>query len=184
MLLDKRPVLWASFYIGGDMMSKILSFDQSTRLSGYAYFEDGKYIESGVVDMSKSKLETDKRSFEMAKELWKIIKKYRPDHLILEDTQQQNNIKTVIILARLQGIVIGYAEAHGVKVHILLPSQWRAALSYTQGPKVKRQELKQQSIDYVKENFKLDVSEDEAEAIAEGVAAHKIFGFEEDDIWD
>ena len=81
---------------------KVLSFDQSTRCSGYAYFEDGKYVESGVVDMSKSKLETGKRSFEMAKELWKIIKKYKPDHLILEDTQQQNNIKTVIILARLQ----------------------------------------------------------------------------------
>lgn len=159
-------------------MIKVLSFDQSTRVSGWAYFEDGQYIESGVVDMSKSKLETDRRSFEMAKELWKIIKKYRPDHLIIEDTQQQNNVKTVIILARLQGIVIGYAEAHGVKVHILLPSQWRAALSYTQGPKVKRQELKQQSLDYVKNNFGLELPEDECEALAEGIAAHKIFNFD------
>lgn len=159
-------------------MIKVLSFDQSTRVSGWAYFEDGQYIESGVVDMSKSKLETDRRSFEMAKELWKIIKKYKPDHLIIEDTQQQNNVKTVIILARLQGIVIGYAEAHGVKVHILLPSQWRAALSYTQGPKVKRQELKQQSLDYVKNNFGLELPEDECEALAEGIAAHKIFNFD------
>lgn len=156
---------------------KVLSFDQSTRVSGWAYFEDGQYIESGVVDMSKSKLETDRRSFEMAKELWKIIKKYKPDHLIIEDTQQQNNVKTVIILARLQGIVIGYAEAHGVKVHILLPSQWRAALSYIQGPKVKRQELKQQSFDYVKNNFGLERSEDECEAICINIAAHKIFNF-------
>ena len=167
------------FYVERDVMNmKILSFDQSTRCSGYAYFEDGEYVESGIVDMSKSKLETDKRSFEMAKELWEIINKYKPDHLILEDTQQQNNIKTVITLARLQGAILGYAEAHGVKVHILLPSQWRAALSYTQGPKVKRQELKQQSIDYVKENFGLDLPEDQCEAIAEGVAAHKIFNFD------
>lgn len=167
------------FYVEKDVMNmKILSFDQSTRCSGYAYFEDGQYIESGVVDMSKSKLETDKRSFEMAKELWKIIKKYKPDCLVIEDTQQQNNVKTVITLARLQGMIVGYAEAHGVKVHILLPSQWRAALSYTQGPKVKRQELKQQSADYVKENFGLDLPEDQCEAIAEGVAAHKIFDFD------
>ena len=48
---------------------RVLSMDQSTRCSGYACFEDGKYIESDIVDMSKSKLETDKRSFEMAKEL-------------------------------------------------------------------------------------------------------------------
>ena len=162
---------------------KVLSFDQSTRASGWAYFEDNQYVESGIVDMSKSKLDTDKRSFEMAKELWKIIKKYKPEYLIIEDTQQQNNVKTVITLARLQGIVLGYAEAHGVKVHILLPSQWRAALSYRQGPKVKRQELKQQSIDFVKENLGLDLVEDEAEAVAEGLAAHKIFDFLKDDIW-
>ena len=154
---------------------RLVSLDQSTRCSGYAYFKDGKYIESGVVDMSKSKLETDKRSFEMAKELWKIIKKYKPDYLILEDTQQQNNIKTVITLARLQGMIIGYAEAHKIKVHILLPSQWRAALDYTQGPKVKRAVLKQQSIDFVKEKYNLDLIEDECEAICEGIAAHKIY---------
>ena len=165
-------------------MSRVVSFDQSTRCSGYAVFENGQYIESGMIDMRKSELETGLRSFEMAKELWKIIKKYKPEHLVIEDTQQQNNVKTVIILARLQGMLIGYAEAHGVKVHILLPSQWRAALSYIQGPKVKRQKLKQQSIDYVKKNFGLDLSEDQCEAIAEGVAAHKIFGFEDDEIWD
>lgn len=154
---------------------KVLSFDQSTRCSGYAYFEDGKYIESGIVDMRKSELETPERSFEMTKELWKIIKKYKPNYLIIEDTQQQNNVKTVITLARLQGMIIGYAEAHGIKVHILLPSQWRSALGYSQGPKVKREKLKQQSIDYVKENFGIDLPEDQCEAIAEGVAAHKIF---------
>ena len=156
---------------------RVLSFDQSTRCSGYAVFEDGQYVDSGVVDMSRSKLETDKRSFEMAKALWKIIKKYNPKYLVIEDTQQQNNVKTVITLARLQGMVIGYAEAHGVKVHILLPSQWRAALSYLQGPKVKRAELKQQSINFVKENLNLNLVEDEAEAVAEGIAAHKIFNF-------
>ena len=154
---------------------KVLSMDQSTRVSGYCLFKDGKYIESGVVDMSKSELDTPERSFEMAKALWSIIEKYKPDILVIEDTQQQNNVKTVITLARLQGMIIGYAEAHGIKVHILLPSAWRKALNYTQGPKVKRQELKQQSIDYVKNNFGLDLSEDECEAIAEGIAAHKIY---------
>lgn len=158
-------------------MAKVISFDQSTRASGWCYMENGEYVKSGLIDMSKSKLETDKRSFEMAKELWKILKEYKPDHLVIEDTQQQNNVKTVITLARLQGMIIGYAEAHKINVHILLPSQWRKQLGYSQGAKVKRQELKQQSIDYVNEHFGLELSEDECEAIAEGVAAHKIFNF-------
>lgn len=153
----------------------VMSLDQSTRCSGYAVFENGKYITSGVVDMNKSKLETDKRSFEMAKEIWKIVKKYNPSHLVIENVQQQSNPSTMIVLARLAGMIIGYAEAHNVHVHILLPSQWRKALGYSQGAKVKRQELKQQSIDYVKKNLGLELSEDECEAIAEGIAAHKIY---------
>jgi Holliday junction resolvasome RuvABC endonuclease subunit len=162
---------------------RILVFDQSTRCSGYALFEDGNYVLSGLVDMNKSKLKTEDRSFEMAKKLWAIIKKYKPMHLVIENVQQQSNPSTMIILARLAGMIIGYAEAHNVNVHILSPTQWRKALGYSQGPKVKRQELKQQSIDYVKTHYGLDVSEDESEAICEGIAAHKIYDFIEEDIW-
>lgn len=154
---------------------KVISFDQSTRVSGWCLFQDGQYVCSGVIDLSKSGLETDKRSFEMARKLWEILGKYNPDHLIIEDTQQQNNIKTVITLARLQGMIIGYAEAHKIKVHILLPSAWRKALNYSQGPKVKRAELKKQSADYVKEKYGFNLSEDENEAIAINDAAHKIY---------
>lgn len=163
---------------------RILSFDQSTRCSGYAFFEDAKYIQSGIIDMRKSKLETEERSFMMAKEIWKIINKYKPQFIILEGVQQQSNPSTMIILARLAGMIIGYAEAHNVHTYILLPSQWRKVLGYSQGAKVKRQELKQQSLDYVKKNLGLDFSEDEAEAVAEGIAAHKIFGFADSDIWN
>ena len=109
---------------------RIVSFDQSTKLSGYSVFDDGKYVDSGVIDMSKSKLGTDERSFEMAKMLWKVIKHYKPQHLVLENVQlQRNNAQTMIILARLAGMIIGYAEARGIRVHILLPSAWRKVLN-------------------------------------------------------
>ena len=159
-------------------MAKVLSFDQATRVSGFSVFDDGEYVESGIVDLSKSKLETPERSFEMAKELWKVIKKYKPDYLIIEETQNQSNIKTVQILSRLQGMIIGYAEAHKVKTYILQPSKWRKMLSYSQGPKVKRDALKQQSIEYVKNNLGFALQEDEAEAACLGIAAHKIYDFE------
>lgn len=165
-------------------MPRVLSFDQSTRVSGWSYFLDGQYIESGVIDMSKSKLETEERSFLMAKEIWKIINQYKPQYLILEGVQQQANPSTMIILARLAGMIIGYAEAHNVHVHILLPSQWRKQLGYSQGAKVKRQELKQQSIEHVRNVYGLDLSEDECEAICINEAAHKIYGFSDDDIWN
>ena len=162
-------------------MSKVMSVDQSTRCSGYCLVEDNEYVCSGVIDMSKSELETPERSFEMAKAIWKLIKKYEPDYLIIEDVQNQSSTKTVIILARLQGLILGYAEAHGVQTHILAPTVWRRELSYSQGPKVKRAELKQQSADYVKKNYGFVKSEDENEAIALNDAARKKLKI--DDLW-
>ena len=38
-------------------------------------------------------------------------------------------------------------------MHILEPTKWRASLSYKQGKAVKREELKQQSRDFVKKYF-------------------------------
>ena len=162
-------------------MSKVLSVDQSTRCSGYCLVEDNQYICSGVVDLSKSTLETPERSFEMAKAIWKLIKKYKPTNLVIEDVQNQNSTKTVIILSRLQGMIIGYAEAHDIQTHILAPTVWRRELNYKQGPNVKRAELKQQSADYVNDKYGFVKTEDENEAIALNDAARKKLGI--DDLW-
>lgn len=154
---------------------KLLSLDQSTRCSGYAVFKDGEYINSGVIDMTKSKLETDERSFEMAKQIWDVMKQCKPDVLVLENVQQQSNPKSMIVLARLAGMIVGYAAAHNVQIKFMLPSQWRKILNYSQGAGIKRQELKQQSINYIKENLGKELPEDECEAICIGIAAFKSF---------
>lgn len=161
-------------------MGVLLALDQSTRVSGYSVFEDGEYVCSGLIDKSKSELDTYDRSFEMARDIWRVIKKYQPDYLVIEDVQNQTNTQTVIVLARLAGMIIGYAEAHGIETHILLPSQWRRALAYKQGPKVKRAELKQQSIDFVKNKYGKKLTEDESEAICIGYASHLIFDLKGD----
>ena len=158
---------------------KVFAHPPTTPVTGWTLIQDGHSVRTGLLDKNKSKLETDKRSFEMAKEIWKVIKKYNPEELVIENVQQQSNPSTMIILARLAGMIIGYAEAHNVQVHILLPSQWRKILGYSQGAKVKRQELKQQSINHVKEMYGLELSEDECEAICINEAAHKIYDFED-----
>ena len=162
-------------------MGVLLALDQSTRCSGYAVFEDGKYVCSGVIDKNKSELPTYERSFEMARDIWRVIKKYQPQVLVIEEVAQQTNAQTLITLSRLQGMIIGYAEAHKIKTHILLPSQWRKQLQFKQGAKVKRAELKQQSIEFVKEKYGLDLQEDECEAVGIGTAAHVILDIKGED---
>jgi hypothetical protein len=77
-------------------------------------------------------------------------------------------------------MILGYCAAHKISTEILGPSQWRSALSFKQGAKVKREELKKQSMDYVKKNFDIEgCTEDQSEAVCIGVAASKLF----DDTW-
>ncbi len=155
----------------------ILAFDQSTRVTGWSVFEDGEYLKSGVIDLHKIK-DTDERSKQMSVEICKTIEDSKPDCVIIEEVQQQSNVATVIKLARIQGVAIGFCAAHNIDLHILTPSRWRAALSYRQGPKVHREELKQQSIDYVKDHLGFDdFTEDQCEACCLNMAAHKLYDF-------
>lgn len=154
---------------------KILSFDQSTNLTGFSLFNDNEYVNSGVIDKHTMK-DADKRIAEMGLAICRKIKEYHPDLVVMEGIQNQSNTKTVVYLARLQGCIILYCASKGIELKILSPTEWRRVLEYTQGPKVKREQLKQQSRDYVKKHLGLSVeSEDENESICIGVAANKLY---------
>lgn len=161
---------------------KVLALDQSTRITGWSLFDNNQYVKSGVINLRKVE-DTEERSKQMAVEICKLIEENDPDVTIIEEVQKQSNVSTVIKLARIQGVAIGFCAAHNIDLHILAPSQWRAALNYKQGPKVKREVLKQQSRDFVKNTLGLDIkSEDENEATAINEAAHRIYGWADD--WD
>jgi Holliday junction resolvasome RuvABC endonuclease subunit len=159
---------------------KILALDQSTRITGYSVFDNGKYVKSGAIDLHKIK-DTDERSKQMAVEICKLIGDTSPDITIIEEVQQQSNVSTVIKLARIQGVAIGFCAAHNIDLHILTPTRWRSALGYQQGPGIKREQLKQQSRDFVKNVLGLSIeSEDENEATAINEAAHRIYEFDDE----
>lgn len=155
-------------------MSKVLSFDQSTKLSAYSWWIDGKYIESGYIDLYKNK-NTSERVKKMGIELCNIITKYQPDNVIIEEVAQQSNPQTLKLLARIQGIIIGFCAAHDIDTYIIEPSKWRSILQFKIGAGVKREELKDQAIKYIKDKYDLDLSEDECESVCIGEAAHKIY---------
>lgn len=159
---------------------RILSYDQSTRVTGWALFDNGRYVESGVIDLHKIK-DTDERSKQMGLEICRVIEKCRPDEMIIEEVAMQSNVSTLKKLARIQGMAIGFATAHGISTHILEPTKWRSTLGYRQGPKVPREELKQQSRDFIKNVLGLSIeSEDENEAVCINEAAHRIYGFDDE----
>ena len=156
---------------------RVLSFDQSTKVSAYSLWIDGKYVEVGVIDLHKMK-DTSERVRAMGVELCKTIEKYKPDTVVLEEVAQQSNPLTLKLLARIQGVIIGFCAAHNIDTYIIEPSKWRSKLDFNQGAGVKRQELKAQAIKYIQDNFGMDLPEDESEAVCIAAAAHKIYKFE------
>jgi Holliday junction resolvasome RuvABC endonuclease subunit len=152
---------------------KILSFDQASVITGWALFDDSRYIDSGVIKKSKDVPIAD-RVPSMALAICKKIKDVQPDVVIIEDIQNQSSVKTVIDLARLQGGIIMYCANKSIPIKIYHPSTWRRELGFIQGTKTKRDALKEQATEYVKElGFNIE-SEDESEAVCINLAAQKM----------
>lgn len=149
---------------------KLLAWDQSSKKSGWCLIENGKYVKSGIIDKSKI-ADIDTRIGEMGIAICQQIKELSPDVVVIEDIQNQSSISTVVSLARLQGFILGWCYVKHIKTEIIRPSEWRKVLQFKQGAGVKRQELKKQGMDYVKEKYNTVLSEDEAEACCIGDAS-------------
>lgn len=161
---------------------RLFSVDQASLISGWAIFENGNYANSGVIKKDKS-TPIIRRVPQMANDICKKIEESNVDAVVIEGIQNQGSMKTTLDLARLQGGIMMWCEVNQKPLYILLPTEWRSALNYQQGPKVKREMLKEQSLNFVKSELGLNIdSEDENEACAINAAAHRIYGWDDDEI--
>lgn len=140
-----------------------------------AYFENGKYIEHVLLDYSKNKV-MESRFESMAKEIWEMLNKYRPDIIYIEEVYMSGNAQTMKILTRLQGVVYAWAMKNNCEFNTVLPSAWRKVLKLNGKKGEKRKELKQKSINYVNDTYGILVTDDESDAICIGDAVIRKFG--------
>jgi len=152
----------------GEIEMKLLSFDQAMNLTGYAVFTKSKLKKFGLIDCHN--LSGDERLQKMISEIYALIDLTKPDFVVVENVQSQANMQAVIMLARLQGAIIGYCFKKNIPWKMYLPTQWRKLIGIRQGKGIKRAELKAQSLEFVKTITKEPVNEDVAEAISIGCA--------------
>ena len=148
---------------------KILSFDQATKKTGYAIFLGNSLQTYGLIDMSKYEAPGE-RFQHMCVQIACFIRDVQPDFVIFEDVSMQSNIATTILLARLQGVIIGTCLDCNIMFDIYKPSSWRKVLCFDQGKGVKRESLKNQAKQYVFNTFGVAATEDQSEAICIGWA--------------
>lgn len=103
----------------------------------------------------------------MKDKISQIIQQNKIDKIVMEQVRPDYNTHTFKILIWLQAAIVVSAFELDSKIEccFLNPSEWRAALKIKQGRGVKRETLKQQDIDYVKNKYNKTVNDDEADAI-------------------
>ena len=153
---------------------KILALDLSTKSSGWAIFQDGILIDYGCISSTSTDLM--KRINIMLDGIKEILQKHNDiEKIYAEEVRPENgmqNIKTHRALMWSQGVIALeiYNFNKKIELELVYPSSWRAAIGIKTGRGIKRTSLKEKDMQFVKENYNLDVNDDIADAICIGYA--------------
>lgn len=148
---------------------KILALDQSTVSTGWAYFIDGELIRHGVIPV-KNNDKIFPSWLLMLAGIKNMMCELAVDSVVLEDTIMQKSVTVLKELARLQGGIVGHCFANQIKTSYLYPTQWRKLIQLPQKKGMKRREIKELTMAYVKRTYQIAPSEDECDAICIGAA--------------
>lgn len=163
----------------------IAGIDASTNKTGIAIFRDGEYIEHTLIDLHKIK-DSSERIPKMMMTICKYLDEQKPDKIIMEESMLTTNASAMKMLSNIAGAVMYYAASHGIKFEFALPTHWRKKIGLSQSSKIKREVLKAEAILAVKQEYDMDLTDDESEAILiarSGFDLPKIV-ITEDDIWE
>lgn len=147
-----------------------LSLDTSSTRTGWAFFVNKIYNQSGIVDLTtkeNKKLSSDDRIEKMCLNIFDLIKKFHPDIIVIEKLTVSRNMNTVRVLSKIIGTVYAYALQNKIRYVELEASQWRSYL-HMQKRGRKRDEYKKLSIQHAKIVANKDITDDEADAICIG----------------
>lgn len=139
---------------------RVLSIDSSTTSTGWCIYEN-KPIKFGCICPNKT-LEYIDRIIYILKELNALKLKYRPEIIIIEQLAVTRNAKVAQMLAGLQVAIEVMFRKEEYLVIEARPSEWR---KYCNIKGKKREELKQNAVNYIKNKYKIEVNDDAAESI-------------------
>lgn len=157
-------------------MEKILiATDQSSQVLGISIFEikTSKLLYSAAIQIKgkslESRIATVKQTINSF--IKEYIENYELAYMVFEGVQmQRNNVLTLETLSELLGVIKNNAYELHIPFLVYKPSEWRGHFHIAKGKK-KREELKAEAIQIVKEKYNLEASDDQCEAILIGLCA-------------
>lgn len=152
-------------------MSNLLALDQSSRITGWAVFKDGKLSDYGKFNYEAYPIE--ERLYKIRNKVAELIQQYEITEVILEDIQMQNNVvnnvQTFKVLAEVFGVISELCVERKVPQTAALASTWK----HTLGIKGKdRAAQKRNAQQWVIDTYGIKPTQDECDSIC--IGAHHI----------
>ena len=154
-----------------DKPTILLSLDTSTKDTGVAFFENGKFSHSETIDYSDIK-DGQERMEQMILSLYRLFADISPDIVVVELTSVLRNPDTQRKLTMLLGAIMGKCIDMYIPFYAYRPTEWRSLVKDKDEklPK-KREELKQWALEKCHKFGYVDIIDDnEAEAVLIGLA--------------
>lgn len=155
------------------MNNILISLDTSSSSTGWAKFFNGKYIESGQINLKNIK-DTNERLKNMVIKLNDLLTRECELNdkitVVIETPVVVRNPQVQRLLTMIFGAVYTICLQNEIEFQQLRPTEWRKLIDSGKKPR-KRDELKEWSKQKVKELFKIeDINDDISDAILIGQA--------------
>lgn len=154
---------------------KILALDQSSKISGWAIFDNGKLAEFGKWSFNDDNVGI--RLMKLRSACRELIRSRGIEQVVMEDIQLQDNVQLFKTLAEVFGVIYELVTELKLPITAVLASSWKSTL----GIKGKqRAEQKRNAQAYIVATYGIKPTQDECDAICIGEHFLKNQGFS----WD
>ena len=149
---------------------RLLALDQSSHVTGYAVFEDGKLIQHGIFSLKSADL--GERLYAYRQKLIELIDIFDIDEVAFEDIQLQGQtsaVTTYKVLAEIFGVTEEVLTELKISYQVVNSNTWKSKL------KIKgkqRTEQKRNCQKWVEDTYNVKVTQDAADAIAIGASLY------------
>ena len=149
----------------------VLAIDASTKSTGIAVFNNKDLVYYNCINSNNSN--TFSRIKYMMQQIQQIYLKYNPTQIVMQDVLPQDvkhNQNVYKALIYLQAAIVLKMNEYHQDVELVTASHWRNMCKIKTGKGIKRQQLKKESKELIKNIFNIQVNDDISDAICLGMA--------------
>jgi len=104
---------------------KVISFDVSSKRTGWSYFEDGKLADFSIIDVPKN-LSLQKKLYWFKSQVELLLNIFRPSQVVVEETYLKNVTTLKVLMQFVSAVNVACFEVLGIEAYHISPNTVRS----------------------------------------------------------